>query len=242
MILKYIKSLIRHTVNVFSLLSVMLALAALILIPLNEVMNAIVITTAAFISILFAGYFAWKEINDKLPQKGDVTLKCTSSMLTTRGITNGIPLSPVYFKIELDLINHSDEMVTLFKVSITEFQHNARLLGSQPKDYKLTKFNPNYGSIPIGFPLEVPGRSRDASLQLEIEVSFNERVPLQFAKRLGELNTYFVKLEYIYQDLDRNAYTRDIEIHGTFEEFKKGTIQGWKQNKNYQLLAEVVDM
>jgi hypothetical protein len=115
---------------------------------------------------------------------------------------------------------------------------NTDLLGDQPVGCRLYETNHPHGSRDIYLPYSAPGGHRDPNLEYEIEVELRVREPLKFARRLNELQDYEIELQCCYEDMSRADHSSSLPIQGSFSDLRENIIQGWKQNKQHDLVLE----
>jgi hypothetical protein len=201
MIAKYVQELAKHTVNVHSGVSLILGLAAILLLRLGNVANAVIITSAAFLSILVAGFYAWKEVVDKHPKTADLSIEyksCTFGEGSSRG---GIPLSPMHFLIKLDAINYGQEPAVLTDIKVVRFSPNNKLLANSPSKKEASIRDTSHSNSQINYPYAIGGGQRLPNIEYRISVNLvREMEPVEFARSLGEFQNYEIQLEYSFED------------------------------------------
>jgi hypothetical protein len=242
MIIKYLRELLKHTINVFSGASLVLAFMAILLLPLSDVVNAVIITSAAFLSILVAGFYVWKEAADKCPKAADLSIEykdCTFGSGSSKG---GIPLSPMHFYIKLDAINSGQDPAILTGIKVVKFNANNKLLASQPGKVEVFLFNTPHGSNQISYPFTISGGQRIPNIGCRINVNLVQALePIEFARNLGEFQNYEIELEYSFEDMSRTINSRRILIQGSFEKYRKERIKEWSSNEQqYRLVLEAL--
>jgi len=236
MIIRYVQVLIRHAVNLFSLASLVIGLLAAVFFQFGGVINVIIITVAACISILFAGYFAWKEEIEQHPKGADLSIASDLHVFTATSTSRGVPHSPMRFSILLDAINRGEEPVTLRSFTVTRFEMNNQVLDSIPQKTELSLRNAPHGYRQIVFPFTVDKKNR-LNLEYSIFVKLNVTVPLEFARRVVELKNYEIELSYTFDDMKRVSQTRTIAIHGSFDDYVQECIKDWADVPNQHELA-----
>lgn len=238
MITKYLRELAKHTINVFSGVSLILAFVAIILLPLSDVANAVIITSAAFLSILVAGFYVWKEAIDKCPTTADLSIEYKSCTFGSGGSRGGIPISPMRFFIKLDAINHGQEPAILTGIKVTKFNMNNKLLANQPSSIEMLLSNMPHGSSQIIYPFTVDGSKRIPNIECRINVNLVQPLePVEFARNLGEFQNYEIELEYSFEDMSRTINSRRILIQESFEKYRQERIKEWSSNEQQYKLA-----
>lgn len=238
MVSQYLQVLARHSINVFSGASFALGLFAAIVFRLGDVANAIIITAAAFTSILIAGYFAWKEAVEKLPKGADLSIVCDSVVFTSTGTSGGVPHSPMRFGITLDAINRGEEPAILRMPEVTKFEMNNEFLGNAPQKTEFASRNQPYGSRQIHASCTIEPGQRLTDLEYSIFVELKSLEPEEFARRLPELQDYEIELSYTFEDMERTPHTRTIPICGSFEDYVEERIREWSENpKQHNLVV-----
>ena len=142
MLLQYIKVVIRHAVNFFSLASLILGLIAVIFFRFGDVANASIVTGVALLSILVASYYAWKEAVEALPMKVAFSIELDSINFTSNTIidaglwstttSDALLKTSLAFFITLDVINRGDEPVMLRALNVTKFETGTEFLDIIP--------------------------------------------------------------------------------------------------------------
>jgi hypothetical protein len=238
MIRMYLRELFKHTINVFSGASLILALVAVFLLPLGSVANAVIITSAAFLSILVASFYVWKDAINKHPKAADLSIEYKSCTFGSKGSQAGIPTSPVAFLMKLDAINYGQEPAVLTGIKVVKFNLNNKLLASQPSNTEALLLDVPHGNNQISYPFTINGSQRIPNLGYRISVAFVRRMePIEFARNLGEFQNYEIELEYSFEDMMRKVNSHTISIQGSFEEYRKRQIKEWSSNDQLHGLA-----
>ncbi len=253
-VVQYIQKLIKHASNIFSVISLLVALVAVLVAFLSKTPIAELIKilmppdffagfslVGACFSIIGAGYSAWKEAVEQLPKAADLMIKSRSVSFGSKRSRSGIPISPLRFLIKLDLINRGQETALLTELNVIDFKMNTELLGNKPHTDKLYQTDLPHGRKPIQLPYPISGQKWEHEIEYEIEVELHEQEPSEFAKRLNELQNYEIDIRYIYEDMGGSSHSASIPIRESFEKFRKQMKQNWKQNKQYELFAEAED-
>lgn len=236
---QYIRKLIGHATNTFSVLTFILAIITLFL-PAGIVTKPLTISILVALSFLGAGFYTWKEAVEKLPQNAKLSIVYKSKGFRAHAFSGGIPHSPMRFQIDLDLINRGQEMATLNELKVVTFEMNTTLFAESPMRCRLYETNLPHASRYISFPYCVQGGKRKPNIRCEIEVELREKDPHQFARQTGKLQDYRITLQYTYEDMERIKHVEVIPIQGSFVEFREYMIQLWKQNKQFDLVTEAL--
>jgi len=238
MIARYLRELAKHTVNVYSGMSLILGLAAILLLRLGNVANAVIITSAAFLSILVAGFNVWKEAIDKHPKAADLSIEYKSCSFGAGSSRGGIPLSPMHFLIKLDAINYGQEPAVLTDIKVVRFNANNELLANSPSITEAFLLNTPRGGSQISYPYTIDGGQRLPNIEYRISVNLvREMEPVEFARSLGEFQNYEIELEYSFEDMARIINSRRILIQESFEKYRQQRIKEWSKNEHMYGLA-----
>ena len=238
MSIKYLQELAKHTGNVYSVVSLVLAFVAILLLRLSATVNAAIVTSAAFLSILIAGFYVWKEAIDKYPKTADLSIEYKSCAFKESSSRGGIPYSPMRFAVKLDAINHGQEPAVLTGIKVVKFNMNNKLLADHPSTTEATLLNAPHGSNQINYPFTIEGGQRLPNIEYRISVNLvREMEPLEFAKSLGEFQKYEIELEYSFEDMARTTNLRRILIQGSFEKYRQQRIMEWSNNEHFYGLA-----
>ena len=237
---RYLRELVKHSVNIFSLVSLILALSAFFLLWLsdgNDIVNAIIFTSAAILSILAAGFYAWKEIVESYPTSANLSVEYKSCTFHSTGTRDGVPISPMQFRVNLDAINRGQESVVLTDIKIVKFNLNNKLFENAPSKTELLLLNPPHGNNQISCPYIINGRQHIPNLEYRISVKMQALKPIEFARNLGEFQDYEIELEYSFENMDRVINSRTISVLGSFKEYRERCIKEWSNNKQQHELA-----
>jgi hypothetical protein len=233
----YLSKLARHAINIFSGISLLLGILAVVLLPLNSTYNAIILTGSAFLSILIASFFVWREELQKHPSEAKLSITHTFHRFGADVSQAGIPKSDVKFTIGLDAINHGKQIAVLRSIEVTKFEMNTDILGKKPTKTQLLLTNHPHESRQIYGPYNIEGNKRLPNLEYQIWTSFEPGERKEFARRLAEFRNYVLELQYTYEDMSRTSHTDSIRIEGSFKEFRDGRINDWKNNPALHELA-----
>jgi hypothetical protein len=238
MTIKYLQELGKHTVNVYSVVSLILAFVAILLLRLSTAVNAAIVTSAAFLSILIAGFYVWKEAIHEYPKTADLSIKYKSCIFGASSSRGGIPLSPMRFRIKLDAINHGQEPAVLTEIKVVKFNMNNKLLADHPSTTEAILLNDPHGSNQINYPLMIDGLERLPNIEYRISVNLvREMEPLEFARSLGEFQNYEIELEYSFEDMARTINSRRILIQDSFEKYRQQRVKEWSNSEHLYGLA-----
>jgi len=244
MIIRYVQVLKGHAVNLFSLASLVIGLLAAFFFQFGGVINAIIITGAAFTSILVAGYFAWKEVIDQLPKSGNLSIAFESMSLTTTTIddsmfdyadSRGLLSMSLTFEIGLDAINRGDESIVLRALKVTKFETNTDFWGMIP-DGDSVYLPDSEETNRFSLPFTVREKSR-LRLVCAVPAIFAVRERLEFARRLVEMKDVNIEISYTFDDMERVSHSQTITLHRSLTSYVEEKIQAWTDSKEDHDLA-----
>lgn len=230
----YIKSLFRHWVAWFSVLT----LLATLLFGVVRVATGRDVTEAtilglviALVGYFFAGYSAWKDVRQQLPKPADFELKYDGTRFGSTASRNDFPISPMHFKIALEAINRGPNDIYLDDVKVSKLRTSTALLADEPRKAEFAKKRGVHGKKHITLPLIIEGRSREPNLELKLVIPLTNSDLMEFAEKLCEFQDYQIELTYIYRDMTSNTYQKTLPIAESFEDFRDGIIQSLRDDK-----------
>lgn len=232
---KFIYSLWRHVINVFSGLSVLLAIFAVIAYYQDFDLVWTTVATILAIALAFGGsaFYAWKEEVQRIPQEADISIIVDHCYFSSTGSRGGIPTSPMKFVIGLDILNRGEEEGVLQYFDVSRFNLKNDILGKEPKSKELRITESlQSASKQVSLPLVIEKRKRYTRLTYTIEVEKKELNPQTFAARLKEFDSYEIELIYKFENLEREKTTKTISIDGDFHQFKSNLLTEWKSHPN----------
>jgi len=228
----YAKEFFRHWRNVYSVPSALIGLLTAgftLFLPDYRVVSAILTVIFALISVIAAGYFAWKDAVLALPKPSEPTLALRA--LRTQFDLNmqaKSPMSHGYFGLHFEAINSGSERVLLRSIDVENFVMGTSLLGDKPKDTRLLQRIPGDSVKEIEFPLEIEPKDRELNLIFEIAVEFRHTSELEFARRLCELQNYSIDLTYSFEDIVGPLTTKKLPLRDSFEQFRNDRFNEWQ--------------
>ncbi len=127
-------------------------------------------------------------------------------------------------------------------VEITKFNLETDLFGDKPNRKSIYRTNTPHANEYISLPMNISPSSREPKLVYDIEVGISIQEAITFAQRLGQLQGFEIDLEYRYEGLDRKEESNTLHLNESFDDFKKRTIENWKQRNRHDLVVEAMDV
>lgn len=220
----YIKQVFVHAVNVYSGISLVVALVIPFL-PLSNQVTILGFSFFAATAFLIGGYYAWREMVHRLPKAANLSITCQNVIITGNGSRAGVPLSPMVFKINLDILNSGEDTAVIHDFKCVDIQMKNSLLSDKPVKTQLVTV-PGYNVI-VDLPYHLAGRQRVSNIQYQIEVELKAQERIDFASRLHELTTYRIFLSYTFDGIDRVLHNESIVIDGSFLDYKRERLGEW---------------
>lgn len=227
---RFLRKVLRHGANTYSVISLFLALAAPFL-PVEALFRTALASVFALISFLVASYRAWSEVETKLRPSAGLRPEIRSSSFGSSSTQHGLPRGPCRLVINLELVNEGLQPLAVTAIRIASFHANNELIGELDPSIQLSCTNHPHGNSAISLPHKVPSSDRELGIRLQAAVPIQETEPLRFASLLGTLETYEVGVEIEYEDLTSKPVVVTAEGRGTFSGFKKGFLLQWKKSQ-----------
>lgn len=232
--LEYIKKLISHATNAFSIISLLLALATLFF-PLDSFNKISLTGLFAILSFLPAGFYVWKETMEKLPKVADLVIECKSVIFGGGGWSGVLPLLPLKFRITLEFRNRGEEKAKLIRLQVTKCHLGTDLLECNKNIIKLHETSPNIPRSQISLPYDIPKRDW-RSVVCELPVELRQKDPPKFAELIKGLQVFEIELKYEYEDMNGDSHSGSLIIRESFEGFRQTVLQQWMQSQQHELV------
>jgi hypothetical protein len=238
--LDYIKKLIGHATNVFSIISLLLALTTLFF-PLDSITKISLTGLFAILSFLPAGFYVWKETMEKLPKVADLVIECKSVIFGGGGWSGALPLLPLKFRITLEFRNRGEEKAKLTRFQVTKCYLGTDLLEYNKNVIKLHETSPNIPRSQISLPYDIPKRDW-RSLVCELPVELQQKDPPKFAELVKGLQVFEIEFKYEYEDMNGDSHSGSLIIRESFEDFRQTVLQQWIQSQQHELVYILKDI
>ena len=151
---RYLRELLVEGTNAYSAITFLMALGSLAL-PLDLAQKIGSCGVLVLISVLIAGFSAWKTAVEQIPGRARLTVDKKAVAVESRSLKAGrIPLSPLEFRIHLDAINHGEQAATLNSVDVVAFEMGTSFLAAEPSSSDLYSDRKGHHVIQLPFSLK----------------------------------------------------------------------------------------
>lgn len=245
MVREYLYELWHHWSNAASYVALAVAIVVGIIVAIagnDPISGSLLGLLIAEISLVIAGYGAWKEVQAKLNQlkSGEVKLRDLGVEIST-DMAGGFPASPARFGMLLELHNSTFEDAFLTSIDVVTLDLGRAPLADEPLKKRLLQITPG-GNVEVRLPLRVPARGRVTGLAYEIHVEWRHTSEKEFANRVCDLQAYKVVLSYVFEDADSKTYPKSHQHLGSFDEYRSGRISEWMGDAHKPEFREYVEI
>ena len=232
---RFLGSVAKHAVNVYSGLSWMLALLALL--PYWTGKSLVFLATAlAVLSLFPAFYRSWKEVVLQLPQVGALDI-ASHSVAVNAPVENRIPEATSHLDIRLEVRNPSGAAVLLSNsVTCEKWGVDHRLFRS-PTSVKLYGRDDSgrWGERREAIRFDPEDRRTDLACFVELRPETGD--DLEFARALMQQQEWSVTLRFDFETLDRQQASCYVEARFLLDVFKHTVIAAWRRRGHADLLT-----
>lgn len=222
----YLRILIKHLSNYFSVVSVVFVVVAWF-IPFDLFAKAQLTVLFAMLCIIYSGFKAWRDAVGNLPVGKEFRIIPKLNTFRPYAFWGDGRVDPkTHFTVDFDFINNRDEVTILIKPEIIDFKTNSDLLSNKPDAISFKHF-PNRIDSWV-FPYTIEKKSR-ISMRCEIDVFIKNNNLTFFAKKLDSLNSYELKFQFPHEDMTATTSVEIITINGTYDDFKNEIMKFWNE-------------
>ena len=222
--------------NAYTIIGLGLALIIPFL-PIGSSIRIGVTTATAFMAILIASYRVWREAALLVTTTELPTITIDRVKTTVQSYAGGrrMPTSPWVVSIEFTLANRSSEQIVFRDPRMTDVAIDEALFVREPARTRVIRAGHN--AAPPAFPLQVPARSSQPGLILEVSFAFRNIAPERLAEGLGRLNMIHGAVTIDYSLL--SGQTAVVEEKVTIEctELLTQMRRFWSGSKSDDLIA-----
>ena len=236
MIFQYVKDIIKHTSNIFSIFTIFLCIAAFVFAFFfpgkNDLIDYKVGLFFLALSFVSSNYFAWKALYKRF--LGDLTIVPSTKKIQPGFIGNGNVSENKNFRFEFDVSNSTNRSYFLkaYDIKITEFDDELLFFDDPIKLIIYENSNSNY---PISTPFEISSKSKKLLIG-EIPVKFLSNGPESFAIKVNKIKKFSVIIKLYFEDLNRITHDEVFEFTDDFGHFRNHAMNHWKKNKKFEKL------
>lgn len=164
----------------------------------RNVLGAIILW---YVILWLSGYVVYQDVIGEYPTEADLAIDVRNVSARTTAWNNGIPLSPIQIKIDLNIRNKGKEDAAIEKYEIIDLDMKSELLRNEPISQKLFWWSGNSIKNIVGqYP--IAGNEWIKNLTYEFRVEFDADIPPdpdKFAKNLKEtFNDFSFKIKISY--------------------------------------------
>ncbi len=184
---KYIRILIKHSANYFSIFSIIF-LVVTWFVPIDISAKAQLTVLFGMLCIVYSGYKAWKDavVNLSANQEFKIVTK-TNTFRPHAFLGDGRVDSKTHFTIDFDFINNRDEIIILNRPEIINLKTNSDLLSNKPAAIRFKHFPDSIKSWVFPYKLEKQSRNL---MRCEIDVVITNNDLAHFSEKLNSLKSY----------------------------------------------------
>lgn len=230
---EYIIKLFKSAANIFSIISLIIALLACVL-PIDFSAKTHIISLLASICFIYAGYKVWKK--DKKSSENIFKISHSDPSFRPHAfLGDGHIDNKSNFTIDFDLRNLTDQSIFFYCPEIKSLELDGDLFSNAPTSINFKK--PFNSISPIIFPYTVEKNNRE-TIRCEINMPLLVTDKLAFAEKLKNFNKYTIIIQVSYEDMAANKQTQTFKLNGNFDDFKKDIIDFWKEKKHFELICK----
>jgi len=245
---EYLREVVRHAKDTFSLYSLAVAIVALIAAvvallfegvpPWVSATAAILAGIFAFVAILAGGFYAWRDCKAQQRQRARFDIAAAPIRFDTSPSKGLYPAEAgVRFRVDLDVRNGTGELIQLHRPQLDAFEVGANpLQGEASVDYVL--LNLPHASQALGFPFGVESGSRP-QIRAELTVRHNFRSMEHIAAHLRDFGPYRIRFTYQFEDMGRQSREGFFEINSSLADYARRLAADWKKH-NVRKLVDVI--
>jgi hypothetical protein len=244
MVKQYLKEIAHHSANASSYVALAVAIMVGVIVAIvgeDFISGTLLGLMIAQISLVIAGYGAWKAAIDKQPKAGDFAIEVQGVEFGEKSSGGLFPHSPLRFAIQLEATNRSPEAVFWRSINVIEFDMGTTLLGHRPFKTRLFRRRSNQLSEDLELPFKIGARDQVSGLYFEVEVELLNRDQMEFAARLCEFDSYHMIIDYTFTDLTPESMVRSIVVDGSFKSFRDKWFVAWSGDVHRQEYRAYVD-
>lgn len=225
---KYLRILIKHSSNYFSVLSVVFVVVTWF-VPIDFSAKAQLTVLFAMLCIVYSGFRAWKDAVEDLPagQEFKIIPK-TNAFRPHAFLGDGRVDTITHFTVDFDFINNRDEVTILNRPEIIGLKTNSDLLSNKPAAIHFKHFPGRIDSWIFPYKFE---KNTRISMRCEIDVVITNNNLTHFSQKLNTLKTYEIEFQFSHEDMTASTSLEKIKICGTYDDFKEEVLNFWKENK-----------
>ncbi len=222
----YIKELVKHALNVYSLISFSLVFVMPFL-PISNSTQSILAAIFAAIAILLASYFTWKDLYEK-KEEGKFFIIPEYHTLCC-GSVNGAGMiketSRAFF--DIDFVNGTQETQVIQKISKFSIENGNNLFGYEKVKISFREANNPHQDVIL--PIKVKANDRRI-LQIIIELPVVESNPVNLPKILSELSN--IEMSIVFRVSNQSAEVKEhkVVLSAPVESYTREIAGIWKEH------------
>lgn len=223
----YVRSVVRHAIQVYSAISLVLGLTVVLLSPW---WGGKITAGAGAILLLVcysrAAFLAWRDAVHAVPAQPPVGIAVKSTRFVVPMLAR-VPKGRIGFEVYLEIRNPGQEPVFIEDVLVHKWGVCARFLAAAGQVVLFRSYSLS-GGIGRHFKLEPQDRYDNLGVWIEapIQISSEE----EFAREIGRLSAFSLTLRFELDYLGAGRRSIDVEATGSFEDFRREIIEKWRQS------------
>ncbi len=193
------------------------------------------------VTLFFGTYRVYSQLEDSLPESGDMAIDLKSIQFGGSGWKRILPLEPIRTILYIHARNPGTERIKLSKIVIQEYELNSSLFTPYNQKVVIYLDRPHGSRERITLPLDIPGRDWRAMI-IELPVHMNLDAPDHFLDSVRDLSSFTLNLQFHYEDMDGRKSTISLVQEETFEGFRESVRQNLVQRSQHEALNRLAGL
>jgi hypothetical protein len=235
----YLRELGRHVINVYSILSWVIALVSVM--PIWKGQSLLWLTALfAVVGVVPASFRAWQDAVKAQPIPAALLVREKSAGIAAQ-IDGRVPQPRSHFDIRLDISNPSTEPVDIAEIKVEDWQVPESVF-SLPVALKIQGYDHNRHWGTLTTPIRLLPKERRQDIGVFIDVDLRNDPAEEFAKHLVRLNNYSFRLVIKSENPSGMTAMSALEVKGDFWDFQATIVRAWKDRNQPDLLIAAGDL
>lgn len=233
----FVRAFFPHATNAYSALGFILAVATAFL-PPSVPGRAPVAVLLILASVLLAAYRTWRDAVLLIPVSGraSVVVQGVRAHVGSYSGGKGLPTSPLKIIAGLELVNPTPDPVSFDQPTLTRAAWDPRLFPRDPSTLHLHRPGSRLRDRLI-LPVQVPARTREAPLELIVELAFLPSTPSDLAAHLGNLRSLRLPLQFPYRGLAETEDSCAIVVDVPTDSIRQQMRSYWSGSAHNAMIA-----
>ena len=223
---KYCKDVIKHTLNIYSLISFLLIFVTQLL-PITSSSQQIIGISLAVLALLVASFFSWKDLYKKYSSK---ELSITYEFKTLScGSVNGAGMIKSYSRafLNIDFVNNTNDVIVVKKIVSIKLIDTYSLFEKNISDVFFQKADDFLEKVVL--PIKVNANDR-SMLQMVIHLPVEEKDPIKLPHILSKLNNLTIELIFSISNQHGENYDSTVKLNINTKEYIQEIIKIWEDS------------